>query len=227
MSSLYLDPTIGNFINVVVVKIVLLEAHAEPRLNVSTNVKFGKDTLRASLLYGEGIENYMNDAPVDVGTEANSSVVILSEFKNDRANNLGLPLPRGRFHFYREIGGQLEFTGDAVSRDMPADENVELVSGRAFDLVGERHQTNFRVNDDQKSVEETFEIKLRNHRKEAAEIRVVEHPSRWREWEITAKSQEFKKIDGRTIEFRVPVKAGEEKILTYTIRYSHLPPPKG
>jgi len=37
--------------------------------NVSTNVKFNKNTLRASLVYGEGIENYMNDAPVDVGIE--------------------------------------------------------------------------------------------------------------------------------------------------------------
>ena len=36
-------------------------------VNVSTNVKFGKDTLRASVVVGEGIQNYMNDAPVDVG----------------------------------------------------------------------------------------------------------------------------------------------------------------
>jgi hypothetical protein len=35
-------------------------------VNVSTNVKFNKDTLRASVVYGEGIENYMNDAPVDI-----------------------------------------------------------------------------------------------------------------------------------------------------------------
>ena len=40
-------------------------------VNVSTNVKFGKDTLRASVVYGEGIENYMNDAPVDIGLKSN------------------------------------------------------------------------------------------------------------------------------------------------------------
>jgi hypothetical protein len=40
-------------------------------LHASTNVIFGKDTLRASVLYGEGIENYMNDAPVDVGIQNN------------------------------------------------------------------------------------------------------------------------------------------------------------
>ena len=37
-------------------------------LNFSSNVKLGtKATVRAQLVYGEGIQNYMNDAPVDVG----------------------------------------------------------------------------------------------------------------------------------------------------------------
>ncbi len=37
-------------------------------LNLSTNIKLGKRaTFRGSALYGEGIQNYMNDAPVDVG----------------------------------------------------------------------------------------------------------------------------------------------------------------
>ncbi|MBT1699517.1 hypothetical protein KK083_21645 [Fulvivirgaceae bacterium PWU4] len=39
-------------------------------LNLSTNVKIGtKDVFRGSILYGEGVQNYMNDAPVDVGIE--------------------------------------------------------------------------------------------------------------------------------------------------------------
>jgi hypothetical protein len=41
-------------------------------LNLSTNVKVGKTgTIRASVAYGEGIENYMNDAPVDIGAQPN------------------------------------------------------------------------------------------------------------------------------------------------------------
>ncbi|WP_426485398.1 DcaP family trimeric outer membrane transporter [Flavobacterium sp. 2] len=39
-------------------------------LNLSTNVKFGKnDVFRGQVVYGEGIQNYMNDAPVDIGIE--------------------------------------------------------------------------------------------------------------------------------------------------------------
>jgi len=36
-------------------------------LNLSTNFKMGKSVIRAAVVYGEGIQNYMNDAPVDVG----------------------------------------------------------------------------------------------------------------------------------------------------------------
>jgi hypothetical protein len=41
-------------------------------LNLSTNLKFSKnDVFRGQIVYGEGIQNYMNDAPVDVGIENN------------------------------------------------------------------------------------------------------------------------------------------------------------
>ena len=41
-------------------------------INVSSNIKFGSsDTLRLQAVYGEGIQNYMNDSPVDVGIVRN------------------------------------------------------------------------------------------------------------------------------------------------------------
>ncbi len=39
-------------------------------LNLSSNLKFGSSVARLAVVFGEGIQNYMNDAPVDVGTEA-------------------------------------------------------------------------------------------------------------------------------------------------------------
>ena len=42
-------------------------------LNLTSNVKFGpNDTGRFAFVVGKGIENYMNDAPVDVGIELNA-----------------------------------------------------------------------------------------------------------------------------------------------------------
>jgi hypothetical protein len=71
-----------------------------------------------------------------------------------------------------------------------------------------------------KWLDESFEIKLRNRKPEPVEIRVVEHLYRWNNWVITAKSDDFKKTDSQTIEFRVPVKPDEERTVTYTVHYS-------
>jgi hypothetical protein len=40
-------------------------------LNLSSNLKVKKDVLRLQFVYGEGIENYMNDATVDIGLSPN------------------------------------------------------------------------------------------------------------------------------------------------------------
>ncbi len=41
-------------------------------VDLSSNIKFGKgNVVRLSYTYGEGIENYMNDAPVDLGIQTN------------------------------------------------------------------------------------------------------------------------------------------------------------
>jgi hypothetical protein len=42
-------------------------------VNLSSNLKFGDSTLRLAVVYGEGVQNYMNDAPEDVGIENNFS----------------------------------------------------------------------------------------------------------------------------------------------------------
>jgi len=40
-------------------------------VNLSSNVKLARTVLKLQILYGKGIENYMNDAPVDVGVRTN------------------------------------------------------------------------------------------------------------------------------------------------------------
>jgi hypothetical protein len=40
-------------------------------VSLSSNVKFGRDVLRLQYVFGDGVENYMNDAPVDVAAEPN------------------------------------------------------------------------------------------------------------------------------------------------------------
>jgi hypothetical protein len=55
-------------------------------INLSSNIKFGgSDTLRLQGVFGEGIQNYMNDSPVDVGLVRNPG--------NARTPVEGKPIP--------------------------------------------------------------------------------------------------------------------------------------
>ena len=155
------------------------------------------------------------------GTQGNKKVRVMREFVNAETNHLGIALPKGKLRFYRrDADGQMEFVGENMIDHTPRNETIRVTTGNAFDLVGERKQTNFRVDTSDKWLDESFEIKLRNRKKEPVEIRVVEHLYRWNNWDITQKSDDFKKTDSQTIEFRVPVKPDEERTVTYTVHYS-------
>ena len=41
-------------------------------VNLSSNIKISKDVLRLQAVYGEGIENYMNEGPADIGIQKDS-----------------------------------------------------------------------------------------------------------------------------------------------------------
>jgi hypothetical protein len=155
------------------------------------------------------------------GTQCNKKVRVMREFVNAETNHLGIALPKGKLRFYRrDADGQMEFVGEDMIDHTPRNETIRVTTGNAFDLVGERKQTNFRVDTSDKWLDESFEIKLRNRKKEPVEIRVVEHLYRWSNWDITQKFDDFKKTDSQTIEFRVPVKPDEERTVTYTVHYS-------
>ena len=79
----------------------------------------------------------------EFGSQSQTKVAVMREFKNTKANGLGIPLPRGRVRFYRSNATQLEFTGENQIDHTPADELVKINTGDAFDLVGERKRTNF------------------------------------------------------------------------------------
>jgi hypothetical protein len=155
------------------------------------------------------------------GAEGNKKVRVMREFVNAETNHLGIALPKGKLRFYRrDADGQMEFVGEDMIDHTPRNETIRVTTGNAFDLVGERKQTNFHVDTGDKWLDESFEIKLRNRKKEPVEIRVVEHLYRWNNWQVTQKSDDFKKTDSQTIEFRVPVKPDEERTVTYTVHYS-------
>jgi hypothetical protein len=156
----------------------------------------------------------------ELGTQSTTKVAIMREFKNSTENHLGMPLPKGRLRFYKKDGDALEFTGENVIDHTPANETVKVYTGNAFDLVGERKRTNFKVDSSNNWMDESFEIKLHNHKQEPVEIRVVEHLFRSTNWDITTKSDPFVKNNAEEIEFRVQLKPNEDKTITYLVHYT-------
>jgi len=155
------------------------------------------------------------------GTECDTKVAVMREFRNSKENRLGIPLPKGKVRFYRkDSDGRLEFTGENEIDHTPKDETLRIYTGNAFDLVGERLRTNIKVENARSMMDESFKITLRNRKEEPVEIRVVEHLYRWTTWEITQSSLPHEKKAAQVIEFRVPLKPGEEKELTYTVHYT-------
>ncbi|HWB59116.1 MAG TPA: DUF4139 domain-containing protein [Chthoniobacteraceae bacterium] len=163
--------------------------------------------------------------PFDEGVSMNKKVWVLREFKNSQENKLGMPLPNGRLRFYeQDDGGGLEFIGENEIDHTSKDETVRVYVGNSFDLTGERRRTDFKQNQGNHWTEEAFEIKLRNHKKEAVEIRAVEHMSSYgfNGWTIkdSDRSDAFTKLDSHTIEFRAALKPDEEKVIKYRVRYT-------
>jgi hypothetical protein len=155
------------------------------------------------------------------GTQTNKKVATFVEFKNAEENRLGMPLPKGRLRLYRQDSDRrLEFVGEDSIDHTPRNETVRIRTGHAFDLVGERRQTDFKLRTAEHTASESFEIKVRNRKKEPAEIRVVERLYRYLQWEIRNPSQPFDKKDAQTVEFRVQLKPDEEKTVTYTAHYT-------
>lgn len=158
----------------------------------------------------------------DYGTQSNGKVWVMREFENSAANGLGLPLPKGRLRFYRrdDADGRLEFTGENTIDHTPKDERLRVYTGDSFDLVGERKRTDFDSYQDRKLIEEEFEVRVRNKKAEAVEVRIVEHLYRWSSWTVLRQSHEHIKTDAQTIEYRVQVPPNGEQVVTYRVRYT-------
>ena len=173
-----------------------------------------------------GAEGYgYGGSPVmdrEYGPTSNTKVDVWLSFRNDKASGMGMPLPAGRIRVSQQdkADGSLEFIGEDKIDHTPKDEDVRVKLGTAFDVVGERRQTDFQLNARGRVMEEAFEIKLRNHKEQSVRVVVRENLYRWSKWQLLEQSIPSEKKDARTIEFPVNVPAGGEGIVTYRVRYT-------
>ena len=156
------------------------------------------------------------------GVQSNTKVETYLQFKNEEKIGMGMPLPSGRIRVFQrdKADDSLEFIGEDTIDHTPKDERVLIKLGSAFDVVGERKQTDFKYDGRRDWMEETIEIKLRNHKEERVKVIVKENLYRWVNWDITESTHKYEKVDSRTIHIPIEVAKDGEEVIRYTVKYS-------
>jgi len=146
-------------------------------------------------------------------------VAVNIEIANKSEHNLGIPLPKGILRMYKhDADGSLQFIGENSIQHTPKDEKINVTIGNAFDIVGERKQTQWEKVS--KNINEVaYEISLRNHKAEDIVVKVVEHP--FADWKVLESSHTYKREDSATLSFDVPVKKNKEAKLSYKLRIKY------
>ena len=142
-------------------------------------------------------------------------VLATLRFRNGKAEGLGIPLPAGRVRMFE---GK-DFLGEAQLGHTPVNQDVALTIGNVFDLTAERTREDFQLDRDGRAMSERVSIKLRNATSQAVTVRVSERMGRWTDWELASSTVPAQKRNSQTAVFDVPVPAGGEATLTYTVRY--------
>jgi hypothetical protein len=158
----------------------------------------------------------------EYGRYGNGDINVYLRFANEEKNQLGMPLPAGRIRVNQldTADRSLEFIGEDVLDHTPRNENILIELGNAFDVVGERKQTDFRIDTKSRQLWESFEIKLRNHKDEPVKVAVLENLYRSANWKIENVNHRFDKENSNRIRFDVEIASEAEAVINYTAHYT-------
>jgi hypothetical protein len=147
---------------------------------------------------------------------SNQKIGVYLDIKNAKEHRLGVPLPKGKVRVYKaDASGSQQFIGEDWIDHTPKDERVKIKMGDAFDVVGERTQKEFRkIASNVYEVE--WEISLRNHKKDAQTVTVIEPVPG--DWQVMASTHAWEKPEAHTLKFQIPVAKEAASKLTYRVR---------
>ena len=152
-------------------------------------------------------------------------VVVVLEFKNEQANQMGMPLPKGSVRLVQiDDDGDSQLIGQHGIDHTPKDEEMKLPLGRASDATGERSVIK-RSKPGPNHMIETVRLRMRNDKDQPINGRFVETlqsagvpgPANWT---ITKTTDEWTHKNAQTIHFDFVLDASKEKTVTYTVDYT-------
>jgi hypothetical protein len=177
----------------------------------------GVPTRKEYLLQGQNY--YYSNSYGDLGDKQKVGVFV--EFENKEVSHLGMPLPKGIIRVYkRDSEGRAQFVGEDNVDHTPKNETVRLKLGDAFDVTAKRKQTDYKSLGRQGRYgyvhESAFEVVLKNAKKEAVTVTVLEPMPG--DWEVLQSSHPCVKAASGTGKFQVTIPAEGSATLTYRVR---------
>ena len=131
-------------------------------------------------------------------------------------------LPAGKLRVYRKDArsGGMALVAEEQVPHTGKNGAIRVRLGQSGEVSGERRQVEYRLDEHAREMREKFEIRLKNTRKEAIELVVIESMFRWRNWALEGESLPYTTSDdGLKVQFRMRLAAGGESTLSYTVRY--------
>lgn len=134
--------------------------------------------------------------------------------RNDKASELGMPLPAGSVRVYeKDKDGAARYVGAASLSDTPKDAPISLTLTEAFDVYARARQVSVQKID-KRHVRRTAEVVVNNEKPHAVDVRLVQNLGG--AWRMESESSRSRRLDGATNEWTVTVPAGGETKLRYT-----------
>jgi hypothetical protein len=151
-----------------------------------------------------------------VGARPRPKVRVYVTGRNSADVGLGMPLPKGVVRVYkRDSMGGAQFVGEDRIDHTARDEEWRVEMGNTFDVAAERIQADFK-RPEGTVIETAYELRLRNRKDDPITVRVIEPIGG--DWTMLQNSHPYKKTAAFEAEFQLPVRAGEEVVLTYRVR---------
>jgi len=170
----------------------------------------------------KGQDHYYRNRSGDLGSKI--KVAVYLSFENIKAENLGLPIPKGIIRVYKQdSNGSVQFVGEDRIDHTPVNETIRLKLGNAFDITADRKQTDFKklagFGEYNYVFESAYRIELKNGKDEAVVVRVVEPMPG--DWEILSENHSHKKISSSEAEWHitVPAKGAAELLYRAKVRF--------
>jgi len=167
---------------------------------------------------------FLGQAP---GEDNRVPVQVWYTLKRGRGTPFGdRPLPGGTVQLYQaDSAARLQLVGEARSDHTAPGRDLRVQSGDAFDITAERVQTDYAQEQlappkrgvaPRQRITASYKVTISNAKPVAVTVDVRE--ARFGAWRVTESSVGPEKLSATEVRFRVPVPAGGDATLTYTVQ---------